>query len=124
MKTLIMTVGELDYTKLLATVRKGAKLGRIPYSDEILLYVIFVIFVLVMPIIVMNLLLGLAVGDIENIRKLARTKELKNKAVGSLNLFYNLPIWLQKKLHAKFYNAELPGGSKIKVSLIRVRRRV
>ncbi|KAJ7373642.1 Transient receptor putative cation channel sub A member 1 [Desmophyllum pertusum] len=61
----VMTLGELNYDDHFLPWE------LFPFSN--LVNTLFVIFVFAMPIILMNMLVGLAVGDIENIQRNART---------------------------------------------------
>ena len=111
LKTFVMTLGEIDYATVFAAIRSA----DFTVFDQFLIISCFVLFLIVMPVIFMNLLLGLAVGDIEKIRRVAGTNDLKIKALGTLRFQYSLPLRWQQKLHAKFSDMNILGGSKIKV---------
>ncbi|CAB4015812.1 transient receptor potential cation channel subfamily A member 1-like isoform X2, partial [Paramuricea clavata] len=70
LKVIAMTMGELDYTGL----REKAEY----LSDDMqtIVILVFIIFCITMSLVVNNLLIGLAVGDIELVRKTAEIKLL------------------------------------------------
>ncbi|KAL9969346.1 hypothetical protein ACROYT_G021550 [Oculina patagonica] len=72
-KVIVMTVGELDYTTMLVDSLEAknpeSKAPLVPYRESS--FVFFCLFTFAMPIILMNLLVGLAVGDIESVQKYA-----------------------------------------------------
>jgi len=77
MKIIAMTTGELEFTatvtdKLNKTASGGIPL--VPFLEST--YLFYFLFILMMPIALVNLLIGLAVGDIETIQK---TAFLRNK---------------------------------------------
>ena len=62
---------------------------------EVLSYFIFVIFVIVMSLIIMNLLVGLAVDDISEVRRSAVLKRLSMRTKTSLEVeFSSIMTWL------------------------------
>ena len=73
-KTLIMTSGEMEYDNLFFDNEQNNNDGveMVPYEDTTRL--LFVFFVVVMPIIIMNLLVGLAVDDIKIVQENAVLK--------------------------------------------------
>lgn len=81
MRTFAMMLGEIDFlgTYVLPFYRveesvgnKGAK--SLPYPLPA--FFILGVFMVLMPILLMNLLIGLAVGDIESVRRNAQLKRL------------------------------------------------
>ena len=95
-----MMLGELDYDR-----------AYLETSNEqhfpIINLLILLLFAVIMPILLMNLLVGLAIGDLMQIQQNARLKRLamqvlyliKKFSVVHLNLFsrYNIiPIWKRK----------------------------
>ena len=106
LKTAVMTVGEIDLDKLRTYSKESQK--KLWGWDLYLVTIYFLLFVTIMPIIVMNLLLGLAVGDIERIRKLAEAQGLRDTAAGTLAI-YQLPICLQRRLHSTLSNCNVLG---------------
>eukprot|EP00794_Sanderia_malayensis_P000577 gene577-1237_t len=73
MKVAVMSIGEIDYdnvfTDNLNITSPTTTLPMMPMGP--VSYVILSVFLLLMPIIMMNLLVGLAVGDIETVRRTA-----------------------------------------------------
>ena len=114
LKTFVMMLGEIDYVNFMTAIKDS----DLTLFVQILVYSGFVFFLIVMPIIVMNLLLGLAVGDIENIRCIAGTNDLKTKALSNLAFQYQLPLWLQRKmLAARSSDFNLTGNTAAKVKI-------
>ena len=74
LKTLIMTSGEMEYDNLFFDNQGWRNIITVPYVFSTKL--LFVFFVLVMPIIIMNLLVGLAVDDIKTVQKNAILKRI------------------------------------------------
>lgn len=79
MKVTAMTTGELEYTatiidQLNKPVAQGSFIPLVPFEEST--YIFYYLFILIMPIALVNLLIGLAVGDIEAIQK---TAFLRNK---------------------------------------------
>lgn len=75
MRTFAMMLGEIDF--IATYVQPYYK----PESDTILpfpmpTFLILALFMVFMPILLMNLLIGLAVGDIESVRRNAQLKRL------------------------------------------------
>ena len=73
-KTLIMTSGEMEYDNLFFDNQNGNKLETVPYMNTT--KILFVMFVIIMPIIIMNLLVGLAVDDIKTVQQNAVLKRI------------------------------------------------
>ncbi|KAJ7385778.1 hypothetical protein OS493_013812 [Desmophyllum pertusum] len=74
-----MTAGEIEYSATVIDQLNKTSPGRdgiplVPFEDST--YIFYYLFILVMPIALVNLLIGLAVGDIEAIQK---TAFLRNK---------------------------------------------
>eukprot|EP00794_Sanderia_malayensis_P000576 gene576-1235_t len=81
MKVAVMSIGEIDYdnvfTDNLNITSPTTTLPMMPMGP--VSYVILSVFLLLMPIIMMNLLVGLAVGDIETVRRTAFIRILKQQ---------------------------------------------
>ncbi|PAA93291.1 hypothetical protein BOX15_Mlig000210g3 [Macrostomum lignano] len=94
LKTFDMTVGEMEFVTYFISGTSGRM--------QLALLVVFVIFVVVMPIGLMNLLVGIAVGDIEGISKEAGLRLVEIR----INLVYemetNLPRYFQRRLYRRF----------------------
>lgn len=72
---------------------------------------------ILMPILLMNLLIGLAVGDIESVRRNAQLKRLAMQVVLHTELERKLPqIWLEKV--DKLELIEYPNETKCKLSFM------
>ncbi|KAL9951430.1 hypothetical protein ACROYT_G044089 [Oculina patagonica] len=87
----VMTLGELNYADTFMP-------WEFPFST--LVNVLFVIFVLAMPIILMNMLVGLAVGDIDNIQ---RNATMDRYIEMLLETEQQLPQWLRKHVQFEKY---------------------
>lgn len=91
------------------------------HADELLFpvpaFLILGLFMILMPILLMNLLIGLAVGDIESVRRNAQLKRLAMQVVLHSELERKLPaVWLEKvdKLELKEY----PNDTKCKLGFM------
>ena len=73
-KTFVMTSGELEYDNLFFADEFPINLQSVPYEWTTRLF--FVVFVIIMPIIIMNLLVGLAVDDIKLVQENAVLKRI------------------------------------------------
>lgn len=72
---------------------------------------------ILMPILLMNLLIGLAVGDIESVRRNAQLKRLAMQVVLHTELERKLPqIWLEKI--DKMELIEYPNEAKCKLGFL------
>ncbi|XP_072513302.1 transient receptor potential cation channel subfamily A member 1b [Salminus brasiliensis] len=92
-QTFVMTVGELNYQNTLLEA----------YEQDLLVfpeisYFIFVLFVLLMPILLMNLMIGLAVGDIAEVQRNATLKRIAMQINLHTNLEEKLPYWYMKRV--------------------------
>ena len=112
-KTLIMTSGEMEYDNLFFDNQVRNKEGTcenrlknplfqfnyevkvVPYMDTT--KALFVVFVLVMPIIIMNLLVGLAVDDIKTVQENAVLKRIAMQVELVLGVEKLLPDCLREK---------------------------
>lgn len=74
------------------------------------------LFMILMPILLMNLLIGLAVGDIESVRRNAQLKRLAMQVVLHTELERKLPqIWLEKADRTELI--EYPNHQKCKIGI-------
>lgn len=94
MQTFVMMLGEVEY----ASIFVGG-IANVPYVGVSVITYVF--FVLIMPIVLMNLLVGLAVGDIEAVKKDAflRRLEMQVEMISSVERW--MPIRVQKFFHIK-----------------------
>jgi len=76
MKVGVMTVGEINSDLFFDALVDGEIQGT---KEQVVSVFFFILFLVVMPIIIMNLLVGLAVGDIGEIRDIAEMEKIKNR---------------------------------------------
>ncbi|XP_073839943.1 transient receptor potential cation channel A1 isoform X2 [Musca autumnalis] len=92
LRTFSMMLGELDFVGTYVNTYYRDQL-KVPVTS----FLILGIFMILMPILLMNLLIGLAVGDIESVRRNAQLKRLAMQVVLHTELERKLPKrWLQK----------------------------
>ncbi|XP_006015374.1 transient receptor potential cation channel subfamily A member 1 [Alligator sinensis] len=93
MKTFAMMLGDINY--------HDAFLGPL-LSNELpypfLSYTVLIIFTLLIPILLMNLLIGLAVGDIAEVQKYAALKRIAMQVNLHTNLEKKLPYWFLSRV--------------------------
>ncbi|CAD7082067.1 unnamed protein product [Hermetia illucens] len=112
MRTFSMMLGELDFV--------GTYVNPF-YNNQLKLaipsFVILSLFMILMPILLMNLLIGLAVGDIESVRRNAQLKRLAMQVVLHTELERKLPqMWLEKV--DKMELIEYPNHTKCKLGFL------
>nr|XP_014342061.1 PREDICTED: transient receptor potential cation channel subfamily A member 1 [Latimeria chalumnae] len=86
-------------------------LGEINYQDSFLIplmenkmaypgltFIMLIVFVLLMPILLMNLLIGLAVGDIAEVQRNASLKRIAMQIQLHTSLENKLPLWFLKRV--------------------------
>ncbi|XP_066480502.1 transient receptor potential cation channel subfamily A member 1 [Tiliqua scincoides] len=88
MQTFAMMLGDINYREAFLEPLLDRTL---PYP--LLSYIILIIFTLLIPILLMNLLIGLAVGDIAEVQKFASLKRLAMQVNLHTNLEKKLPYW-------------------------------
>ncbi|XP_068755480.1 transient receptor potential cation channel subfamily A member 1-like isoform X1 [Montipora capricornis] len=99
----VMMVGELGYTDML--VEKIINNDTVPGTD--LLYVplplftglLFFVFVLMISVVLVNLLVGLAVGDIESIQRTANLRTLIDDALLIEGIMKSYPAFIRRRVH-------------------------
>ncbi|XP_052775475.1 transient receptor potential cation channel subfamily A member 1-like [Mya arenaria] len=92
---LSMTLGEIGF------VETFVESNNSPFTVDS--YIILILFVIVMPIALMNLLIGIAVGDIDKIQKQAYIKRIglqSDQVNDSENRF---PKFLQQKMYQRYF---------------------
>ena len=89
LKTLTMTTGEFEYDSIFEDPNQ-------PLHYYISAIIIWVIFIVMMPILLMNLLVGLAVDDIKGVQENAELKRFEMQVVLVLNTESKLPYVLRK----------------------------
>ncbi|XP_072234361.1 transient receptor potential cation channel subfamily A member 1-like [Leuresthes tenuis] len=93
MQTFVMMVGELNYqSNFLDAFLKN----ELPFG--VLTYLIFVNFVMLMPILLVNLMIGLAVGDIAEVQRNAALKRIAMQIDLHTALEDKLPYWFMKRV--------------------------
>ncbi|CAH3024860.1 unnamed protein product [Porites evermanni] len=101
LKTFAMTLGELDYENDFI-IQKSER----HYSEAV--NVVFVLFCLAMPIILMNMLIGLAVGDIDKIQQKSVMARYVMQVELLLEIEESLPKWILRRVqvdkHEEFPN--------------------
>ncbi|KAK9527797.1 hypothetical protein VZT92_014329 [Zoarces viviparus] len=116
MQTFVMMVGELNYqSNFLDAYLKN----ELPFG--FLTYFIFVQFVMLMPILLVNLMIGLAVGDIAEVQRNAALKRIGMQIELHTTLEDKLPYWFMKRVDKPFliiYPNRRCSGNYIKQLLI------
>uniref|UniRef100_A0A8C1IMM2 Ion transport domain-containing protein n=1 Tax=Cyprinus carpio TaxID=7962 RepID=A0A8C1IMM2_CYPCA len=92
-QTFVMTVGELNYQSIFLNAYEN---NRMAFPG--VTYFIFVLFVLFMPILLMNLMIGLAVGDIAEVQRNAELKRIAMQIDLHTALEEKLPYWFLKRV--------------------------
>uniref|UniRef100_A0A3B3VP38 Transient receptor potential cation channel, subfamily A, member 1b n=1 Tax=Poecilia latipinna TaxID=48699 RepID=A0A3B3VP38_9TELE len=92
-QTFVMMVGELNYQNNFLDAYLN---NELPFG--VLTYVIFVNFVLLMPILLVNLMIGLAVGDIAEVQRNASLKRIAMQIDLHTSLEDKLPYWFMKRV--------------------------
>ncbi|CAA9998410.1 unnamed protein product [Nesidiocoris tenuis] len=105
MRTFSMMLGEIDFVASYVQplfpdeyVEKDQKTPPhlpLPFTT----YFILGLFMVLMPILLMNLLIGLAVGDIESVRRNAQLKRLAMQVVLHTELERKVPQFLLERVH-------------------------
>ncbi|BFZ16317.1 hypothetical protein BsWGS_19356 [Bradybaena similaris] len=109
LRTFVMML-ELEYIASFNDQYVDGRPDTLPYGNLTLAFL--VVFVLFMPILLINLLIGLAVGDIESVQRDARLKRLAMKVELHLAIERKMPPMLRNyaKLteHRDFPNKRMP----------------
>uniref|UniRef100_A0A3B5LX03 Transient receptor potential cation channel, subfamily A, member 1b n=1 Tax=Xiphophorus couchianus TaxID=32473 RepID=A0A3B5LX03_9TELE len=92
-QTFVMMVGELNYQNNFLDAYLN---NELPFG--FLTYAIFVNFVLLMPILLVNLMIGLAVGDIAEVQRNASLKRIAMQIDLHTSLEDKLPYWFMKRV--------------------------
>ncbi|XP_023036985.1 transient receptor potential cation channel subfamily A member 1 isoform X4 [Drosophila willistoni] len=111
LRTFSMMLGELDFVGTYVNTYYRDQL-KVPMTS----FLILSVFMILMPILLMNLLIGLAVGDIESVRRNAQLKRLAMQVVLHTELERKLPhVWLQRV--DKMELIEYPNETKCKIGI-------
>ncbi|EDV27631.1 uncharacterized protein TRIADDRAFT_53529 [Trichoplax adhaerens] len=94
-KVIDMMVGEIDYKDVFLS---GIQNGDIAYPGSYAVLVILLIFIFIMSILVMNLMIGLAVGDIAEMEKKAKLRRLADLT----DYFYNIDKIMSRHLRKQY----------------------
>lgn len=106
LKVFTMILGEIDFSELFTPNETNPDDdSNVPH--HVWLAVLYIIFVLIMPVIVMNLLIGLAVGDIEKIQRRAALEGYIMQVDLHLELEENMPKFLLKRYWVEKETREL-----------------
>ncbi|XP_047138901.1 ankyrin-2 isoform X2 [Hydra vulgaris] len=97
-KTIVMTLGETDFNDLFINNNTTVDNSDLPYPE--MSYILFTLFLIVCPIVLMNLLVGLAVGNIADVRDSAYIIMLK----AQVDILKALESRCPKKLLKKTYH--------------------
>ncbi|XP_078071627.1 transient receptor potential cation channel subfamily A member 1b [Mustelus asterias] len=93
MKTLAMMTGDINYNENFLTPYSTNKM-RYP----VLTFGMLIMFLLVIPILLMNLLIGLAVGDIAEVQRTASLKRIAMQISLHTSLEKKLPYWFLNRV--------------------------
>ncbi|XP_062985937.1 transient receptor potential cation channel subfamily A member 1 [Elgaria multicarinata webbii] len=93
MQTFAMMLGDINYRDAFLEPMLHDKL---PYP--FLSFLILIVFSLLIPILLMNLLIGLAVGDIAEVQKFAALKRIAMQVNLHTNLEKKLPYWFLSRV--------------------------
>ena len=101
LKTFVMMTGEFEYTSIFD--QSSNSVPFLYYS-----VIIFIVFVLVMSIVIMNLLVGLAVYDIKEIQENAELRQLSMNVSEKrhTNIHFNVQVELVLDLERFFPNVK------------------
>ncbi|CAI8048714.1 Transient receptor potential cation channel subfamily A member 1 homolog [Geodia barretti] len=97
LKTMTMTTGEFEYDGIFRQAPGGIDPGtvrEIPFPP--VTYILWIVFIILMPILLTNLLVGLAVDDIKGILEAAVLKRLALKVELTLNIEELFPVHLRR----------------------------
>ncbi|RDD38700.1 Transient receptor potential cation channel subfamily A member 1 [Trichoplax sp. H2] len=95
-KVLNMMVGEIDYNDIFVPAITNK---TIPYPYNYMTMITLIVFMFLMPILLTNLMIGLAIGDIDQIQKSANLRRLANQVDFLDDLERSIPAYLRKKFH-------------------------
>ncbi|XP_025420508.1 transient receptor potential cation channel subfamily A member 1 isoform X3 [Sipha flava] len=119
LRTFAMMLGEIDllgtYIHPLYKIDENGQNRTIPYPVPV--FLMLGVFMVLMPILLMNLLIGLAVGDIESVRRNAQLKRLAMQVILHTELERKLPHVLLEKID-KAEQIEYPNERKTKMGFL------
>ncbi|KAK6299485.1 hypothetical protein J4Q44_G00295180 [Coregonus suidteri] len=88
-----MMVGELNYQSNFLDIYLDNK-----FPFPFLTFYLLVMFIIFMPILLMNMMIGLAVGDIAEVQRSAALKRIAMQIELHTNLEEKMPYWLLKRV--------------------------
>ncbi|XP_077977549.1 uncharacterized protein LOC144433113 [Glandiceps talaboti] len=91
LKVLVMSVGELSYA--------GIFYGPDELFDKVIGLFFFIAFIFLMSIVMMNLMLGVAVGDIDEVQKYASIEKLEMEVNLLDHMERSLPKFVQRNIY-------------------------
>lgn len=99
MKTGVMTIGEFEFNDIFTGNYNNGVTNKkvLPYPE--ITYLVFILFMILMPILTMNFLVGLAAGDIEAVRQSAYLRILRAQVHILKTIELSYPRWLLKKVY-------------------------
>ncbi|XP_041987192.1 transient receptor potential cation channel subfamily A member 1 [Aricia agestis] len=116
MRTFAMMLGEIDFVgTYVQPYYKSDSDVMLPFPLPT--FLMLAIFMVLMPILLMNLLIGLAVGDIESVRRNAQLKRLAMQVVLHTELERKLPAFLLERVD-KEELIEYPNNKKCKLGFL------
>ncbi|XP_066924796.1 transient receptor potential cation channel subfamily A member 1-like [Clytia hemisphaerica] len=105
-RTIVMMIGELDYRDTFTEKFNDNTKKYLPYKG--VSYLVFVFFLIIMVIVVMNLLVGLAIGDIEAVRNNAYIRMLRGQVRILEILERTYPKFILRRIHTKNSEVDKP----------------
>ncbi|XP_050683813.1 transient receptor potential cation channel subfamily A member 1 [Leptidea sinapis] len=116
MRTFAMMLGEIDFVgTYIHPYYKSEADVFLPFP--LMTFNMLGLFMVFMPILLMNLLIGLAVGDIESVRRNAQLKRLAMQVVLHTELERTLPAFILEKVD-KTEIIEFPNNKKCKLGFL------
>uniref|UniRef100_A0A1X7V085 Ion transport domain-containing protein n=1 Tax=Amphimedon queenslandica TaxID=400682 RepID=A0A1X7V085_AMPQE len=97
-KTMTMTTGEFEFDNTFRQTGSQSEAGSDDIQFPFASYVLWILFLILMPILFINLLVGLAVDDIKGIQESAGINRLALRVELTLTVEEYLPLWLRKSL--------------------------
>ncbi|CAH8529911.1 unnamed protein product [Schistosoma mattheei] len=94
--TLMMMMGEYKRTKIIIQSYLEDQVSAIPYPK--LTFIFYIAFIILIPITLISLTIGLAVGDIDKARRSAAQELIYRQVYWLDSLEANLPRWLYAKV--------------------------
>ncbi|KAK5642668.1 hypothetical protein RI129_008835 [Pyrocoelia pectoralis] len=116
-RTFSMMLGEIDFLGTFVEPFYLRKEDGRTLPFPIPAFLILGVFMVLMPILLMNLLIGLAVGDIESVRRNAQLKRLAMQVILHTELESKLPKILMEKID-KSELIEFPNDTKCKLGFL------